>query len=232
MEPKEREYFNVTVNVTGTDGFATISRGAFAQGTDPKTMRIVSSGIDPLVIAPPELEPYLAPTLDAQSNNSEISELSAGMGDDPQAIFAYVRDKIEYDPYYGSMRGALGTYLGASGSSENQTNLLVAMLRAAHIPARYVVGELDDETALTIINGMFKYPSVKGYDRRKTMKKSYIIIFISIGFILLGIYYLIGFGTLIKAVGISLAILILLFLDFILTAIIGFVATIRKRRKS
>jgi transglutaminase-like putative cysteine protease len=160
LDPKEREYFNVTVNVTGTDGFSTISLGAFAQGTDPKTMRIVSSGEDPLVIAPPELGEYLSPTIDAQSNNSEISELSAGMGDDPQAIFAYVRDKIEYDPYYGSMRGALGTYLGGSGSSEDQANLLVAMLRAAHIPARYVVGELDDETALEIINGMFKYPSV------------------------------------------------------------------------
>jgi len=55
----------------------TISRGAFAQGTYLKNMQIVSSGEDPLVIAPPELEQYLSPTLDAQSNNSEISELSA-----------------------------------------------------------------------------------------------------------------------------------------------------------
>jgi len=58
------------------------------------------------------------------------------------------------------MRGALGTYWEGSGSSEDQTNLLVALLRSAHIPARYVVGEIDNETALKIINGMFKQPSV------------------------------------------------------------------------
>jgi len=98
LAPKETRTFTVTVNITGISGFQQLSKGAIAKGWDAIDNKVVSSGPDPLMIAPASLQRYLAPTLDAQSDHPEISNLAAGMSDNPRAIFHYVRDNIEYDP--------------------------------------------------------------------------------------------------------------------------------------
>ena len=84
----------------------------------------------------------LAPTVDAPLT-SEIQALAAQHHFDPAALFAFVHDTIEFQPYFGSLKGAQGTLLEKAGNDMDQASLLIALLRASHIPARYVAGVVD-----------------------------------------------------------------------------------------
>ena len=53
------------------------------------------------------------------------------------AIFNYVRDNISYSYYASSLKRASGTLSSKSGNCCDQANLIVALCRAANIPARY-----------------------------------------------------------------------------------------------
>ncbi len=67
---------------------------------------------------------------------------------DPIQIFEFVQLQIDTDWYHGAMRGAEGTLAQRAGNAEDQASLLIALLRASSIPARYVHGviQLDDAT--------------------------------------------------------------------------------------
>jgi len=54
------------------------------------------------------------------------------------AIFNYVRDRTSYSFYYNTKKGALGTLTSKSANCCDHTHLLIALLRAAGIPAKYV----------------------------------------------------------------------------------------------
>ena len=54
-----------------------------------------------------------------------------------QAIYNYVRDEIDYSYYANSKHGASGTLSAGSGNCVDQASLVVALCRAADIPARY-----------------------------------------------------------------------------------------------
>ena len=62
------------------------------------------------------------------------------LGRDPIAIFEFVHNEIRTDFYYGAMKGAAETLRQGSGSDTDQASLLIALLRAAGVPARYVRG--------------------------------------------------------------------------------------------
>lgn len=51
-----------------------------------------------------------------------------------------MHDNIRYEPYWGSLKGARGALVAGSGNATDQASLLIALLRAANIPARYVTG--------------------------------------------------------------------------------------------
>jgi len=55
-------------------------------------------------------------------------------------IFNWVRDNTEYSFYYNTQRGALNTLDDRRGNCVDLTHLIVALSRAAGIPARYVHG--------------------------------------------------------------------------------------------
>jgi len=55
-------------------------------------------------------------------------------------IFEYVRNNLEYSFYYNTARGASGTLTDMKGNCVDHTHLLIALARAAGIPARYVHG--------------------------------------------------------------------------------------------
>ena len=57
-----------------------------------------------------------------------------------KAIFNYVRDTISYSFYYDTKYGAVGTLNAKTGNCVDHSHLLVAMYRAANLPARYVHG--------------------------------------------------------------------------------------------
>ena len=72
----------------------------------------------------------------------EIQELARGLRNDPQLIFEYVRNSIEYVPIYGSIRSATQTMLDGKGNDFDQTSLLIALT--------LLVGSQVDITAATL----------------------------------------------------------------------------------
>lgn len=93
---------------------------------------------------------YRQSTSHCQVNNAKIKalvdSLTSGLTDNvdkAKAIFNYVRDNIEYDYYYDSKYGALGTLNLKKGNCVDQSHLLIAMYRTAGFNARYVHGSCD-----------------------------------------------------------------------------------------
>jgi transglutaminase-like putative cysteine protease len=74
---------------------------------------------------------------------AEIRELAKQLEYSPARILEYVSNEIRFEPYYGSMKGAAGTLVAKSGNATDQTSLLIALLRASNIPARYVKGTVN-----------------------------------------------------------------------------------------
>jgi transglutaminase-like putative cysteine protease len=58
------------------------------------------------------------------------------------AIYEYVYNNFEFEPYHGSRSGSVNTFLGLHGSDVDIASTLIAMLRSQNIPARYVVGTI------------------------------------------------------------------------------------------
>ncbi|WP_298609873.1 RHS repeat-associated core domain-containing protein [uncultured Thiobacillus sp.] len=75
--------------------------------------------------------------------NPEIRALAEKLGYSPVKIFQYVANEIAFEPYYGSLKGAQGTLVSKAGNSTDQASLLIALLRASNIPARYVLGSIQ-----------------------------------------------------------------------------------------
>ena len=94
-----------------------------------------------------DLAKYLKATMNCQVDNAKIKaivdKVTKGLSsvkDKAVAIYNYVRDYIDYAFYYDTKHGAVGTLEVGSGNCVDQAHLLVAMLRTADIPARYVHG--------------------------------------------------------------------------------------------
>ena len=83
----------------------------------------------------------LAPSVDVRIT-PEIENLAEELNYDITDIFSYVRNTIDYQPYYGSLKGSVGTYWEKAGNDFDQSSFLIALLRASNVPARYVAGEI------------------------------------------------------------------------------------------
>ncbi|MBC2731947.1 DUF6531 domain-containing protein, partial [Thiobacillus sp.] len=75
--------------------------------------------------------------------NPEIRALAEKLGYSPVKIFQYVTNEIAFEPYFGSLKGAQGTLVSKAGNATDQASLLIALLRASNIPARYVLGTIE-----------------------------------------------------------------------------------------
>jgi hypothetical protein len=65
------------------------------------------------------------------SSAPEIQALANALGNDPDLIYQYVHDNIEFSPIYGPWKGAQGTLLDGRGSAFDQAALMVALLGQA-----------------------------------------------------------------------------------------------------
>ncbi|WP_458453876.1 transglutaminase domain-containing protein [Methanobrevibacter sp.] len=95
-----------------------------------------------------DLTKYLKATTNCEVNNakiqSKVAELTKGLTSDSakaKAIFNWVRDTLAYSFYYDTKYGAAGTLSAKKGNCVDHSHLLVAMFRAAKLPARYVHGK-------------------------------------------------------------------------------------------
>lgn len=92
----------------------------------------------------PSKDPYLLPSKNCQSDSSIIISLSKNLTvgctstlSKATNIFNYVRDKIKYEDYSNSKKGAILTFNQKKGNCCDQAHLLVALLRASNIRAGY-----------------------------------------------------------------------------------------------
>ncbi|MDN5923466.1 MAG: transglutaminase-like domain-containing protein, partial [Xanthomonadales bacterium] len=83
----------------------------------------------------------LAPTEDVQIT-AAIKAKAAALDNNALKIYQYVRNHVEYLPTYGSIEGSDYTLQTLRGNDMDQASLLIALLRAANIPARYVYGTI------------------------------------------------------------------------------------------
>ena len=74
---------------------------------------------------------------------ASIVELARALRNDPQLIFEFVYNNIDWQPSWGVMKGGLGCLLDGSGGSFDQSMLLVALLREAGFTANYVMGQIE-----------------------------------------------------------------------------------------
>lgn len=81
-------------------------------------------------------------TIDAQLTPAIVAK-AAALNYNPSKIYRWVHDNIIYVPSYGSMQGADYTLKSGRGNDMDTASLLIALLRASNIPARYVYGTIE-----------------------------------------------------------------------------------------
>jgi hypothetical protein len=140
----------------GVADFTALDEGAAAYGT--LQGRMVSAAAAPATLAPDSFGDYLIWTPDADIYDVEMLQKAAELGHDPLVLFAYVRG-LGYEAYEGSLRGTRGTLWSEAGNSLDQASLLIAMLRAGGVPARYARGTLGAAPAQELILSMFPEPT-------------------------------------------------------------------------
>ncbi len=69
----------------------------------------------------------------------EIKELADSLGN-AKNVYEYVKNNIRFETYYGSRKGAVGTFEQNGGNDTDTASLLIGMLRHLGYPARYHVG--------------------------------------------------------------------------------------------
>ena len=84
----------------------------------------------------------LTETSDIQLSPS-IRAQAAALDGNPVAIFNWVRNNIEFVPTYGSIQGSTATLSKGRGNAFDISSLLIALLRASNVPARYSYGTIE-----------------------------------------------------------------------------------------
>ncbi|MCR2803637.1 transglutaminase domain-containing protein [Paenibacillus soyae] len=92
--------------------------------------------------------PYVPEAADLEATKEtrmtpELESKAQEIGSNPVKLYEYVRNHIDFVPYYGSRKGASGALLEQSGNDMDQASLLISLLRYHDIPARYVKGVVD-----------------------------------------------------------------------------------------
>lgn len=104
----------------------------------------------------------LAETEDVQITRA-IKDQASALGNNPVKIYNWVRNNISFIPSYGSIQGSDMTLQNKRGNAFDTASLLIAMYRAAGIPARYVYGTIDVPAAKVMnwVGGVTKPEAVQ-----------------------------------------------------------------------
>jgi uncharacterized membrane protein len=133
-----------------TGAQASALRWGSAINANARSAVIIPTGIDAA---------YLAATSAADPYDPELIWFTSGFTQDPLAAFTAVQS-FRTDLYQGALRGTRGTLWGEAGNSLDKASALIAMLRAAGVPARYRHGTLNTPQAQTLIASLF--PAANG----------------------------------------------------------------------
>ena len=107
-------------------------------------VQLASNIITPDMLGNPggPTQAHLDATIDAQLSDAIIAK-AAELNHDPVEIYQWVRNNIEFIPSYGSIQGAEYTLEYQRGNAFDTSSLLIALLRASNIPARYSFGSVE-----------------------------------------------------------------------------------------
>ncbi|MBA8882601.1 transglutaminase domain-containing protein, partial [Dokdonella fugitiva] len=72
-----------------------------------------------------------------------IRDLAESLGRNPVRIYNWVRDHVAFAATWGSIQGADATLQTRRGNAFDTASLLIALLRASGVPARYVYGTIE-----------------------------------------------------------------------------------------
>jgi hypothetical protein len=117
--------------------------------TEQKTGLQVKTSASTALAGAPVVAPVLAPTLADLAANADVQitpdvqALAASLGNQPLRIYNWVRNNIEFVPTYGSVQGSQLTLEAKRGNAFDTASLLIALLRSAGVPARYVTGTVE-----------------------------------------------------------------------------------------
>jgi len=122
---------------------------------DPVQVASVGSTVGLMASIPVPGPEYLAPTEDVQITPA-IQAKAAALHNQPVEIYNWVRSHIEFIPTYGSIQGSDMTLQTLRGNAFDTASLLIALLRAAGTPARYVYGtvEIPIDQAMNWVGGV------------------------------------------------------------------------------
>ena len=98
---------------------------------DPSGRSVPSGGLQP-AIAPNVVE-----------GPASIVELARALKNDPDLIFQWVYNNVDFHPTFGEAKGALGCLIDNSGNAFDQCELLVALLTQAGFTPHYVLGQIQ-----------------------------------------------------------------------------------------
>lgn len=73
---------------------------------------------------------------------ASIAVLARALKNNPDLIYQYVRNNIEYYPGWGLQKGALGAIIENQGTAFDQASLMVSLLRQAGYTAHFVKGRV------------------------------------------------------------------------------------------
>ena len=128
-QASEPGWFNVTANAKTN---SVLKLPATSGLSSSKMAQVGGKGIVPLQT--------IASGFGATEATPAITELARGLRNDPLLIYAYVHDHVDFEPYYGSLKGATGAYLDGSGNDFDQASLMIALLRVGGYTAQYAYG--------------------------------------------------------------------------------------------
>ena len=131
-------------------------------------VQVASLSLEPLLslssvnAIPAPTQDDLAETVEVQFTE-EIRALATELGNQPVAIYNWVRNNIDFVPTYGSIQGSNHCLMTKQCNAFDTASLLIAMLRVSGIHARYVYGtiEIPIEKVMNWVGGVEK-PEVAG----------------------------------------------------------------------
>lgn len=113
------------------------------------------------------------------ANPADITDRMSAIGTSTEELFAFVRDKIQTQPYRGKLRGASGALVAESGNSVDKSLLLAALLRASNRECRLMRGTLPDTAAQKVVEQFLNrdplvgvlQPYLENHDTAETIER-------------------------------------------------------------
>ena len=125
--------------IGGSCGYAEpVGPGWYSAATNKTApQRLLSASVNQAAVSNLTLLPAAAAT------SPEIQELARALNHDPKRIYEYVYNNIDYEPYYGLLKGPVRTLLDRGGNDWDQASLLIELLKASgYGSASYVYGTM------------------------------------------------------------------------------------------